>query len=59
MMRGNSFAQQQVFGMSSHAMTGGSLFAQQQVQWAPYSWLVMSSMVGPGWKWCADLVHKG
>ena len=33
--------------MSSHAMMSGSSFAQQRVQWAPYSWLVMSSMVGP------------
>ena len=32
--------------MFSHAMTGSSSFAQSQVQWAPYSWLVMSSMVG-------------
>ena len=33
--------------MSSHAMMGGNLFAQQQVQSASYSWPVMSSMVGP------------
>ena len=32
--------------MSSHAMTTGSSFAQWQVQWAPYSRQVMSSMVG-------------
>ena len=28
-------------------MRSGSSFTQQQVQWAPYSWLVMSSRVRP------------
>ena len=47
MMSGNLSTQWQVLEMSSHAMTSGSSFTQQQVQWAPYSWPVMSSMVGP------------
>ena len=34
-------------GTSSHGVTGGNSFAQQWVQWASYSWPVMSSMIGP------------
>ena len=47
MMRGNPFTQWWVFGMSSHAMVGGSSFTQRWVQCAPYSWPVTFSMVGP------------
>ena len=47
MMSGNLSAQQRVLGRSSHAMRSGSSFSQWRVQWAPYSWPVMSSMVRP------------